>query len=146
MKTKICPSCGAEHNLSVDYCGCGHKWKRGSVQSDVQDDPMHGCCTVETISGRCHYPGVHSDSTTGGDNWKCREHYLDSTGDRTEEIVIKSHDEIPRADYSLQARKEHSTAQAMRELSESKYINDYDRSHFKAKLAGMINARTWRNK
>lgn len=118
MKTKICPKCGAEHAIDVDYCGCGHKWKKYQQIENVKD-PLNGCCEVQSMAGRCHYAGVHSDSTTGGGPWKCDKHYKDSEGMKTDEIIYESQDSIKNVDYTKDARKTMSLMEFHKTLQNS---------------------------
>ena len=140
MKTKICPSCGAEHNLDATYCGCGYKWKRNSIQSDsVSYDSMHGCCEVNGFSGRCHYPGSMSRSLQGGGPWICKEHYLDDSGEKTEDIIKESHIKIPNPDYSFKARKQASQSVFLDELANSPFVNAADKEIIKRRISQLIN-------
>ena len=138
MKTKICPKCGVEHNLDVDYCGCGHKWKKNSVQS-IEHDPMHGCCEVTSMAGRCHYPGVHSDSTVGGGPWKCSKHYQDSNFEHTDDIIRESQDRIPNADYSIESRRNMSNKEYRKSLVTSDHLNSVDRKRIADSVGALVN-------
>lgn len=69
-------------------------------------DPMHGCCEIETEEGRCHYPGVWNTSTSGGGKWLCRRHSgTGREGMSTADIIIQSHRDHPNPDWSLEARR-----------------------------------------
>ena len=105
MKKIKCPHCGAENDYGSKTCDDCGRYLSGAKES-ASYDSMHGCCEVTGFSGRCHYPGSMSRSLQGGGPWICKEHYLDDSGEKTDDIIKESHVKIPNPDYSFKARKQ----------------------------------------
>ena len=51
-------------------------------------------CAASGASGTCSYPGIWSDSTSGGERWYCPWHRLEHSGPEAERWIEVSH-EVP---------------------------------------------------
>jgi hypothetical protein len=67
-------------------------------------DPMVGCCAWHSSSGRCHYAGVMAHSTQGEGKFYCALHFRNADPITGDEIVRRSHFDVPNPDYSLESR------------------------------------------
>lgn len=81
-------------------------------------DPQFGCCEAYSHSGRCHYP---ASTSNGGDKFLCFDHFH-RKGD-FDDVVRRSHIDIPHPDYSREARARKSLSDFMKEMADYLYRN-----------------------
>jgi hypothetical protein len=120
IQTKECPKCGTEHRTHIKKCGCGYQWTGKRQEPEQYHDPMHGCCSYMAGTSRCHYPGTFSDSLKGDGTWYCSAHNHERDPVKADAIVFRSHDEIPRPDYSIGAIRRRSEAKFLKRFVEYK--------------------------
>lgn len=68
------------------------------------------CSVSDAINGRCQYPGVFSEGTSGGGPWYCSWHAHDRSGPDASRFIAASHDVPVRA--AMAKRVERMNAQA----------------------------------
>jgi hypothetical protein len=98
---KTCPECGTDHRNAIPKCGCGYVW--GKLKKVESKDPLHLYCAYESGSNRCRYLGTLSDSTNGGGPYYCSAHYHLTDPHLGAAITHKSHEDYPRADFSVES-------------------------------------------
>lgn len=98
----LCPECSKELKPNAKRCTCG--WKAVTREVVVMDK-FHGWCEWIGDGQRCHYPGVFSNSTIGGGPWFCTPHSTCADGRLGAQIVEQSIKDIPKPDYSYEARR-----------------------------------------
>jgi len=81
--------------------------KRGQEDLGAYNDRFHGCCQVETLSGRCHNAGSVSYETKG-DTWYCIQHYRSTLSN--DDVTRASQQADPHPDFSYEARAKRSQA------------------------------------
>ena len=99
-----CPKCGTRLSGTIrptQYSG---------VKPAIQD-AMYGCCEW-VADGRCHYAGVFGH----GNVHYCRHHEGCTDPAHGAQIVAQSHADIPRPDYSYNARCNASIDAVRREM------------------------------
>ena len=101
-----CPSCGTALYGKGNYCkGCG--WKQ-SASTQTVFDPYQHCCEYTAGRDRCHYPGTMGHGGGGeGRKWFCSAH-MGCSQQMGHQIVEQSHRDVPRPDYSFEARKKNA--------------------------------------
>lgn len=127
MNTWECPKCGSEHSNRLKKCGCGYEMKNGYTKPEHKD-PMHLCCSYMSGTSRCHYPGTMSAGTNGDGRFFCSAHYGEADPVIGSSIVFKSHEDVPRPDYSPNAVRRQYELKTLKAISEyngaspSKYV------------------------
>ena len=135
---RVCPRCNAEHASSIARCGCGYTWPASAAPANyTATASLDGCC--EWISGgdRCHNPGAVKSDTLGSGPWLCVQHSDCHDMRAGREIVMDSHRDISRPDYSLEGRRRASLAAAEVEVPGS--MRGWTRVEYRANLLRMVN-------
>lgn len=102
-----CPECG--ESVRGFRCRCG--WVAPQAKHQRSNDTQYGQC--EWVSGeRCHHAGVFAS----GGKYYCRAHDGCSDPVMGAQIVEQSIGEVPRPDYSYNARRNASMDAVRREM------------------------------
>lgn len=71
---------------------------------------METCSVADAINGRCQYPGVFSEGTSGGGPWYCSWHAHNRSGPDAAKFIAASHEIPPHV--AMERRVERMNAQA----------------------------------
>lgn len=71
---------------------------------------METCSVSDAINGRCQYPGVFSEGTSGGGPWYCSWHAHNRSGPDAARFIAASHEVPPHV--AMARRVERMNAQA----------------------------------